>query len=263
MPKINPEELTPEAAEALREELKPGPLQFQRPHDLEERSFSQGNLFAALAQAQAKFSTIEATRDNDFYSAKYAPLDAIWEAVRPILAEAGLCVIQEPMPSPVEVGCMLRTTIAHTSGEWRSSVILMPVDLGKEGKGKKAPAFGSAQSYARRYALTAVLGVATSAEDDDGRGAPDTGLAVGTETAAYKGWMAWGQAQVLQMEKAANTKQLDRIVLESLRKTTDQAVPPELKALLDKGAADAQERINLAEDAKRGDPMDPDGDIPQ
>lgn len=228
-----------------------------------DRSAEQAKLFAALIKAQADFTTVEATGENDYYSSKYAPLDTIWDAVRPILAKYDLCVIQEPLPSTLEAGVQLRTTLAHASGEWRSSIIIMPIDLGKEGKGKKAPAYGSAQSYARRYALTAILGVATSAEDNDGRGEPETGTSVTTETAAYKGWMAWGQAQVMQMAKAVNQKQLDRVVLDNVRKMAGQAVPDALPALFEEEAAKAQERIDLAADAMRGDAHDPDGDIPQ
>lgn len=227
------------------------------------RSATQAKLFAALAGAQADFTTIDATRENDYYHSKYAPLDTIWESVRPVLAKHGLCVIQEPLPSTLEVGVQLRTTLAHTSGEWRSSIIIMPIDLGKEGKGKKAPAFGSAQSYARRYALTAVLGVATSAEDDDARGAPDAALVTNTETAAYKGWMAWGFAQTLLMEKTANQKQLDRILMDSRRKMEGQPVPEELSSKINTAFDTAQDRIALKEDASRGDAMDPDADIPQ
>jgi hypothetical protein len=48
----------------------------------------------------------------------------------------------------------------HTSGQWISSVFSMPVSK------HDAQAVGSAITYARRYALAAVVGIAP--EDDDG-----------------------------------------------------------------------------------------------
>lgn len=173
-----------------------------------ERSNDQGKLFAALAKAQGSFETIEATEYNDYYGNKYAPLWKIWEAIRGPLSDNALVVIQEPEAS--RDGIMLRTTLGHSSGEWRMSRIFMPITLTKEGQ-KRAPAYGSALSYARRYALSAIVGVATQAEDDDAGGAeggayrsPRT-----LEEREEKGWKAWADSEALRLKDAQTLVHLE------------------------------------------------------
>ena len=65
---------------------------------------------------------------------------------------------------PNASGITLRTTLAHKSGQWIASELTLPNDRmgGIQG-------MGSALTYARRYALAAMVGVAQ--DDDDGEGA--------------------------------------------------------------------------------------------
>lgn len=256
---MRPEEMVADD-EAKRQEFT-GKQLIQQAELYMERSLSQAKLFGALAEFQGIVRKVEADSDNPHFGSKYASLAAMWSAIQEPLASCKLCLIQEPQVS--DAGVLLRSTLAHASGEWRSSLFFLPVT---EKNLKNAQAFGSALSYAKRYAGGSILGVATSAEDDDGTGGERSiGTAVSTETAAFKGWMAWGKAQVMQMEKAVNQKQLDRVVLDNARKMAGQAIPDELPALFETAAAAAQDRINLAADAQRGsgDSHDPDGDIPQ
>jgi hypothetical protein len=248
-------DLTAEAVRAM-EVIPPDPLVLAL-----ERSIDQSKFFTALAKAQGEFTTVEATTENDYYHSKYAPLSVIWEHIRPVLAKHQFCVIQEPMPSPVAEGCLLRTTIAHASGEWRSATILMPVDLGKEGKGKKAPAFGSAQSYARRYALTALLGIAPRAEDDDGGGfgsANRDAITINSteEERKEKGWHAWCDVTVAKMREVQSEAELSRF-WDALQAQYDDAIEAVQKRLINVQKEVAKQLKSKA------DPMDPDGDIPQ
>ena len=126
-----------------------------------------GELAAALAQAQAGFKFAVKDSEAPLFEKggvskgkrKYADLQSVLDAVRTGLAENGLAVIQAPMPSAD--GVKLRTTLAHKSGQWMSSELCLPNDRmgGVQG-------MGSALTYARRYALAAMVGIAQ--DDDDG-----------------------------------------------------------------------------------------------
>ena len=68
----------------------------------------------------------------------------------------------DDLPQPNSLGLVTKLTHAE-SGQWQSSLAVVPLP-------KADPqGMGSAMTYARRYALTAMLGMVT--EDDDGEGA--------------------------------------------------------------------------------------------
>jgi hypothetical protein len=78
-----------------------------------------------------------------------------------VLARHDLAVSQVAAVTDGDV--VVTTTIWHTSGQWLTAA---PLRLAA---GQTAQQIGSAITYARRYALMALLGVA--AEDDDGASA--------------------------------------------------------------------------------------------
>lgn len=120
-----------------------------------------GELAAALCEAQFVMENAKKDSVNPHFKSKYADLTSVWNACRAALHANGLAVVQAP--EPCEIGIQLRTVLIHKSGEWIDSVIVVPaikID---------AQAFGSAMSYARRYALAAMVGVAP--DDDDGNAA--------------------------------------------------------------------------------------------
>jgi hypothetical protein len=128
-------------------------------------------LFAAMAKAQGEMGNAAKTEENSFYGSKYADLSACFEAVRQPLFMNGLCVIQSPSSDlgyedhdekyPAHV--TLNTLIGHTSGQWVVSTLSMPLSR------EDAHGVGSAVTYARRYALASMLGLAQA--DDDGNAA--------------------------------------------------------------------------------------------
>lgn len=129
------------------------------------------SLAAALAAAQGKFpkivktkvAKIESTKGS--YSYKYADLADILEAVRPALVEQNLAVSQ---PLVFEDGHLWVTAVLlHASGEWIES--RYPIKA--EGRPQET---GSLITYARRYTVGALLGIATD-EDDDGSSASKSG----------------------------------------------------------------------------------------
>lgn len=126
-----------------------------------DQSSEVKDLFAALSKAQAKLKGAKKDSTNPFFQSAYADLESVWEAVRAPLADNGLCVIQTTAIISEEL--YLVTTLGHLSGQWIRS--LTPILMIK----KDAQSMGSAISYARRYALAALVGVYQT--DDDGEGA--------------------------------------------------------------------------------------------
>lgn len=124
-------------------------------------SATTGALFAALSAAQGEIEGASKDANNPYFSSKYATLAAVWEACRKALAAQKLGVVQSPGTD--EHGLFLETILGHASGEWISSKLYVtPVKDDPQG-------IGSAITYARRYALAAMVGVAP--EDDDGEAA--------------------------------------------------------------------------------------------
>jgi hypothetical protein len=126
----------------------------------EDKNTEQAKKFAqALVKAVGELQNVAKTAANPYFKSKYAPLDAIIDATRPVLLKHGLAVIQEPLFMEGTAG--VETTIIHTDGGSKTSTLLLPL------KDQSPQGVGSAITYARRYALAAVLGIA-SEDDDDG-----------------------------------------------------------------------------------------------
>ena len=118
-------------------------------------------LAEALAKAQGQIEGAKKDSANPFFKSKYADLASVWEACRVQLSSNGLSVTQCPEES--ENGIAIETMLLHSSGQWIKSRYTMPVSK------LDAQAVGSAITYARRYALSAIIGIAP--EDDDGNSA--------------------------------------------------------------------------------------------
>lgn len=114
----------------------------------------------ALAKFQAEVSDPERTKKNAFLKAKYVTLDALLQAVRPVLAKNGISFLQIPETS--EGNVTVTTRLLHESGEWiEAEPFTLPL-VKKDPQG-----VGSVVTYGRRYSLSSILGVAWE-EDDDG-----------------------------------------------------------------------------------------------
>lgn len=128
----------------------------------EMQSATVDKLFAALSKAQGKLLGAKKDTENPFHKSKYADLASVWEACRAALCECGLCVVQTTRQSG-EKGVCVVTILGHSSGEWIRGEVYMPAQK------PDAQGFGSAITYARRYGLAAIVGVAP--EDDDANAA--------------------------------------------------------------------------------------------
>lgn len=102
------------------------------------------------------------TKTGGGYSYKYADLNDVLEAVRPVLNKHGLSISQSSVNEEGKIGVVTR--IYHTSGHVETfGPLLLPA-------GGDARSAGSAITYARRYGLCAALGIAPD-DDDDGEAA--------------------------------------------------------------------------------------------
>jgi len=129
-------------------------------------SESIGNIATALSQFQGEVQNPANIANNPFFKSKYAPLAEVLNTVRPVLAKYGLSVIQNTHNSDDKV--YVHTLLMHKSGEWIESD---PLELKVE---KNTPqGVGSAITYGRRYALSAITGVASEEDDDGNANEPD------------------------------------------------------------------------------------------
>lgn len=122
------------------------------------KSETINELAAALSKAQGKIKGAIKDSKNPFFKSTYADLSSVWDACREALNENGLAVIQTTdLISATEM--VLETILTHSSGQWiEGKYRLKPV--------KDDPqSMGSAVSYARRYALAAIVGVYQTDED--------------------------------------------------------------------------------------------------
>lgn len=119
------------------------------------------NLAPALLKARAAFDPVLKDATNPHFRNKYASLSAVLGAVDGALSENGISVLQFPADGAHGPG--LTTMLLHESGEHIQGTTSIPLS-------KTDPqGWAAGITYARRYGLMAVLGIA--AEDDDGNAA--------------------------------------------------------------------------------------------
>lgn len=116
----------------------------------------------ALAAAQSEMGSAVKDAKNPFFKSSYADLNAIREAVLPVLNRHKISVLQPT--TVIEGNPFVETVLLHESGEFISSVTEVIAS-----KANDAQSHGSGISYARRYGLQSL--VCVGAEDDDGNAA--------------------------------------------------------------------------------------------
>ena len=119
------------------------------------------SLAGALAKAQAEMGKALKQNTNPAFRSKYADLGSVMDACLPALNRHGIAVVQ-PTVDDAE-GRYVETVLLHESGETlrcRVPLIVQKNDM---------QGYGSAVTYARRYGLMCMAGIAP--EDDDGNNA--------------------------------------------------------------------------------------------
>lgn len=122
-------------------------------------------LAAALVAAQGEMTN--PPKSKTVYAGQkrysFAPLPEIIDCARPVLKKHGLAVVQLVRERALE------TRLVHQSGQWIGATYGLPSIADSQ-------AMGSAITYARRYSLCAILGIAAE-DDEDGEAATEAELA--------------------------------------------------------------------------------------
>jgi len=121
------------------------------------------NINEAFCKAQALIGGARKSSTNPHFKSKYADLKECFNACSDILNEHGIHISQPTMQEGDLF--VIRTILTHTSGE-KMQDFGVPI-VGWQGAKNPAQAFGSGQTYARRYGLCGMVGIAP--EDDDGQ----------------------------------------------------------------------------------------------
>ena len=126
------------------------------------RSASITKIAAAFVAAQRMVQRASKSAENPHFKSRYADLASVMDACQDALGEHEIAVMQTPAPAqPGKLA--MDTTLLHSSGEWFAATMELPI-----GRDSTPQAFGSAWTYARRYALAAFVGVCPVDDDDDG-----------------------------------------------------------------------------------------------
>lgn len=124
----------------------------------------------AMTQAQAEMEPVAREAQNTHTKAKYARLEDIDAAIRPVYTRHGLSLSfnqQEAGAGSVSVSCK----VGHARGHFESYTLTGGLDnVGAGGNANKTPiqALGSSVSYLRRYLTCMIFNIALKNEDNDG-----------------------------------------------------------------------------------------------
>ena len=118
----------------------------------------------AFLKAQADMQHAVEDSSNPHFKSRYASLGAFIDAVKPSLNKHGISFFQRQILGEIEGAVTVETTLLHESGQQISSTVRVPLNK------PDAHGIGSALTYAKRYGLAALCGIA-SEEDDDGNAA--------------------------------------------------------------------------------------------
>ena len=186
-----------------------------------EKSDSIKEIATAMNKAQSEMSGAKKGATNPFFKSKYADMNSVIDAIRVPFADNGLSYSQFPLFDDGKVG--VETILMHSSGEWITSVLMLPMV-------KQDPqAAGSAITYAKRYALQAIAGIPS--EDDDGQGA----MAANKPTGGISG----KPLDNARVEKATNY-----FIHEINMDEDEETVAPRIKAAFNRLTSDEQIAVN-------------------
>ncbi|MEI6475765.1 MAG: ERF family protein [Planctomycetota bacterium] len=123
------------------------------------------HISAALLKFQGVVDGVGKTSNNPHFKSRYANLETVIDTARPMLQTVGIVFLQSGGVIVDSVMAMTTRLIHAESGEWIEGT--MDIALGK----RDPQGVGSAQTYAQRYHLMAMLGLPPV--DDDGEAAID------------------------------------------------------------------------------------------
>ncbi len=180
----------------------------------------------AIVNAQPEIAAALKDSTNPHFRSKYADLTAVWHACKDVLKQHKLAVLQFFEPCEKDGHILTVTRLVHESGEWMEGQLLLPY------KDNNPQSVGSAITYARRYSLSAMLGIVTE-EDDDGNNASQQSYAkpAPKEEARPKvePKVVKGVDPTVLLEKLTSTPFVENDVVEFLRQTTGKDIPTHIR----------------------------------
>lgn len=153
---------------------------FQMRERMDEKR-AAAEFWAAFAVMQPELPTVErngAIKMNDKDEkgqktgkqkdqSKYALWEDIDEAARPVYSKHGFSLSFRISQIPERL--TVTAVLAHRNGHREETSFSSPIDA--TGSKNNVQGWGSAMSYAKRYAGTAILNIVTRGQDDDGKAA--------------------------------------------------------------------------------------------
>ena len=119
------------------------------------------SLFKALCECKKDF--VPLSKNKKGYGYNYTPLDSVIDMLNTVLPKHGINFVQ--FPSTIGDNYALTTRIFHESGEWMEDTIIF--NMTEISKANDTQKLGASITYFRRYALSAIFGIASD-EDIDG-----------------------------------------------------------------------------------------------
>jgi ERF superfamily len=195
-------------------------MQREVENDQARKSFNR-----AMASAQAEMLPVVRDATNSHLNNRYAKLETIDAAIRPIYTRWGFSVRYGSAPSPHEGWLRITCTVAHDDGYFEENYLDAPVSLTGSQGGRMAvtpvQAIGSTVTYLRRYLLGMVWNTVLADDDDDGEAtrraaaAPmPRGARVAERAPAYEGTPSRTMTATLNAER---TDAQWRVWLDKLR----------------------------------------------
>jgi hypothetical protein len=172
----------------------------------------------ALALCQGEMSFASKDSLNPHFKSRYADLSAVWDAIREPLSKHGLSVTQ--IVDIADGKPILISMLMHASGQWIKSVIPV-INANNTSQGQ-----GSGLTYARRYALAALVGCVQ--DDDDGQESMPKNNVNKTKAVETPKEPVAHQATCITQEQVS-------IISNLIEKCDDSYVSKLSKHLLDKG----------------------------
>lgn len=129
---------------------------------------------AAMQAAQSEMPQVYRDAKNEQTRSRYARLESISAAIRPVITQHGFSLSYGTDTSPLKDHYRVTCVVAHAGGFSRTYFADIPTDAnGMKGSQNKTAthAFGSTMSYGRRYLLLMVFDIALTNDDDDGQSA--------------------------------------------------------------------------------------------
>jgi hypothetical protein len=167
-------------------------------------SIDSKELFTDLVKALAEVKNLKKTGENPHFKSSFVTIDVITDHVRPIMAKHNLGVMQDVFGNGDMI--VVSTMIIHNTGQWMQQEGLV-VPLAK----KDAQTAMGAVTYARRYALLAMLNIVGSDEDDDGNSAGKEFDVKTLPEDVKNTFRALGYSTVKMVQDFCNGKTLDQI----------------------------------------------------